>query len=162
MAEYMTLKEIAELTSYNLNTIQHKARELGLVQHGKETQLDEEQTYRLIQEIVLGHIPVKARLFLQKVQEGTVAKLARADFGHNEDKNVTITEGKAVARWLKITLTLLEAGTLQGCETAVVRIIDKLGLTTTPLDDEEKVRAIVDCHRLCIEHKMKEVAADDK
>lgn len=42
MAEYMTLKEIAELTSYNLNTIQHKARELGLVQHGKETQLDEE------------------------------------------------------------------------------------------------------------------------
>lgn len=148
MAEYMTLKEITELTGYNLNTIQHKARELGFVRHGKETRLDEEQTYRLIQEIVLGHIPVKDRLFLQKVQEGTVAKLARADFGHNEDKNVTITEGKA--------------GTLQGCETAIVRIIDMLGLTTTPLDDEERVRAIVDCHRLCIEHKMKEVAANDK
>ena len=98
MAEYMTLKEITELTGYNLNTIQHKARELGFVRHGKETRLDEEQTYRLIQEIVLGHIPVKARLFLQKVQEGTAAKLARADFGHNEDKNVPITEGKAVAR----------------------------------------------------------------
>lgn len=42
MAEYMTLKEIAELTDYNLNTIQHKVRELGLVQHGKETRLDEE------------------------------------------------------------------------------------------------------------------------
>lgn len=47
MTEYMTLKEIAEVTDYNLNT--------------------------------------------------------------------TITEGKAVAGWLKTTLTLLEAGTLQGC-----------------------------------------------
>lgn len=155
MAEYMTVKEIANVVHADEYTVRRHIKQCGItLAKGKESRLTKEQAFQVVESFIPEEQKdIITMLIMSKNNLGTDAQ---ADSGH------ITTEGMAVAKWLKITLTLLEAGTLQGCETAVVRIIDKLGLTTTPLDDEERVRAIVDCHRLCIEHKMKEVAADDK
>lgn len=155
MAEYMTVKEIANVVHADEYTVRRHIKQCGItLAKGKESRLTKEQAFQVVESF----IPEEQKdiITMLIMSKNNLGINAQADSGH------ITTEGMAVARWLKITLTLLEAGTLQGCETAVVRIIDKLGLTTTPLDDEERVRAIVDCHRLCIEHKMKEVAANDK
>lgn len=155
MAEYMTVKEIANVVHADEYTVRRHIKQCGItLAKGKESRLTKEQAFQVVESF----IPEEQKdiITMLIMSKNNLGINAQADSGH------ITTEGMAVARWLKITLTLLEAGTLQGCETAVVRIIDKLGLTTTPLDDEERVRAIVDCHRLCVEHKMKEVAADDK
>ena len=155
MAEYMTVKEIANVVHADEYTVRRHIKQCGItLAKGKESRLTKEQAFQVVESF----IPEEQKdiITMLIMSKNNLGISAQADSGH------ITTEGMAVARWLKITLTLLEAGTLQGCETAVVRIIDKLGLTTTPLDDEERVRAIVDCRRLCIEHKMKEVAANDK
>lgn len=148
MPEYMTVKEIANVVHADEYTVRRHIKQCGItLAKGKESRLTKEQAFQVVESF----IPEEQKdiinmLIMSKNNLGTDAQ---ADSGH------ITTEGMAVAKWLKITLSLLGIGTLKGCETSVVKIIDTLGLTTATLDDEEQVRAIVDCKRICLDHKMK-------
>lgn len=149
MTEYMTVKEIAEVVHADEYTVRRHIRHCGITPiKGKETQLTREQSFQVVESFVPEEQKDIVKMLIMSKNHLGIS--AQAETGH-------ITEGMAAAKWMKITLSLLDAGTFKGCETAVVKIIDKLGLTTTTLDDEEQVRAVVDCKRICLEHRMKTI-----